>query len=307
MSDTACVFDTVKFTMRINRVPGFISFSAPTFALQSLSLDKIMKLVSSVSRQPVLLLGCMRRQNKCVYFGILLLDRHVFDLATRCLKSEGSEWCCHLCGDTAVWGAVTSGITASLSVCADATRWWHWGDRSITLLPQPFLTCVAFLQLFNYFSYWNYWFPSFSALELFFECMMTAEDFGLVGMSNYCHCELTWKHIVVHWHRSAFTTRAWRQYSCAVLRTEPFVLYSGPAAFLFPCMAIPCLLWGGGGVSKTVNPTMTQSGLNAISSDLPALYFSCLDHSVIWNIKWCLFLRITVFFVQLHKQRNCLT
>lgn len=137
--------------MRINRVPSFISFSAPTFALQSLSWDKIMKLVSSVSRQPVLLLGCMRRQNKCVYFGILLLDRHVFDLATRCLKSEGSEWCCHLCGDTAVWGAVTSGITASLSVCADATRWWHWGDRSITLLPQPFLTCVAFLQLFIYF------------------------------------------------------------------------------------------------------------------------------------------------------------
>lgn len=38
---------------------------------------------------------------------------------------------------------------SSLSVCADATRWWHWGDRSITLHPQPVLTsCVAFLLLF---------------------------------------------------------------------------------------------------------------------------------------------------------------
>lgn len=184
----------MKFTIRVNRVPSFISFLAPTFALQSLSLDEIMKLVSSVSRRPVLLLGCMRRQNKCVYFGILLLDRHVFDLATRCLKSEGSEWCCHLCGDTAVWGAVTSGITAPLSVCADATRWWHWGDRSITLLPQPFLPCVAFLQLFIYFFLSHIGIIGFNRFRagVVFERMMRAEGFGLVGICNYCHCKGSW-------------------------------------------------------------------------------------------------------------------
>lgn len=61
-----------------------------------------------------------------------------------------------------------------------------------------------------------------------------------------------------------------------------------PFFSLFPCMAIspPFIVRDGGGGSKTVKPTMTQSGLNATSSDLPALCLDCLHHTVTRNMKF---------------------
>lgn len=82
------------------------------------------------------------------------------------------------------------------------------------------------------------------------------------------------KHIVVRWHRSAFTTRV---RAPALMRSFVHgaffcsVQYTSPAALSFRhAWQSSGLLWrggGGGGVeggmSKTVNPTVTQSGLNA--------------------------------------------
>lgn len=68
----------------------------------------------------------------------------------------------------------------------------------------------------------------------------------------------SWKELklkqFVHWHRSAFTTRVQRQHSCAVLCTEPFVLYSSPHCPSFSMHGNPLLIvsgeQGGGGVQN---------------------------------------------------------
>lgn len=181
------------------------------------------------------------------------------------------------------------GITASLSVCADATRWWHWGDRSITIHPQPFLMMcrICAIMVLKMKRCGERILRIRAADD--FEYVVRKEGFALVrtGCVIIFWEEAEMKTHCRYWHRSAFTTRAWRQYSCAVLRTEPFVLYSSPAAFLFPCIAIPCLLWGGRRGVQNCNPTVTQWGLNATSSDPPALYLSCLVlyHTVICKTK----------------------
>lgn len=186
------------------------------------------------------------------WFGDLLplFDRHVFWRP----KSRGSgvmlplrRWCSILrSGDI-------RGITASLSVCADATRWWwwwwhRWGARSITLHPQPLIAlCAAFLLL-----------------------SLCHGHIVIIGFGQSLRCRVhdgkrrRWSRgdslsfVILQGADIALLTQHVhaQQHSCAVLRTEPFVLYSSLAAFLFPCVAIPCLLWWG---SRTVNPTVTQS------------------------------------------------
>lgn len=66
---------------------------------------------------------------KRVYFCLLLFCRHVCDSARNHRRAMVPlmRWCSILSGTD------IHGIATSLSVSADATRWCHWGDCSITL------------------------------------------------------------------------------------------------------------------------------------------------------------------------------
>lgn len=63
---------------------------------------------------------------------------------------------------------------------------------------------------------------------------------------------------------------------------------------------------GGGGVSKTVNPTVTQSGLNATSSDLPAYLFLLLRSHCHLKRSY-LFSAVFFFFVCQYYERDYMT